>query len=342
MPSTSPDGPPRRRTGIGRIVFSVIAVLTVLAASAFSIRSASGGNDIRTNLTLIAPAAAGGGWDSFQRELQQTMRVNGLVNNVQVVNIPGAGGNIALGQLTTLEDANNLMVGGTGQIAAHAARGTGPELSQVTAVSRVVEEYSLVVVPADSPYQSMDDLVSAWRADPAHVAWTGGGSFDQLVMADIARTAGVPVADTTYIPSDGGGEAIQALLNGTAQASAGGFADIYPQVEAGRLRALGVVAAEPLGLPAGEVARRLDVPPNTMSAHLATLSHAGLVAGTRASRFIIYRADLAQVQALTLFLLKDCCGGNPTLCAPVLAALAPCCEPAPVPPRSPVPEEATP
>ena len=202
MSSTSPDGPPRRRTGIGRIVFSVIAVLTVLAASAFSIRSASGGNDIRTNLTLIAPAAAGGGWDSFQRELQQTMRVNGLVNNVQVVNIPGAGGNIALGQLTTLEDANNLMVGGTGQIAAHAARGTGPELSQVTAVSRVVEEYSLVVVPADSPYQSMDDLVTAWRADPAHVAWTGGGSFDQLVMADIARTAGVPVADTTYIPSD--------------------------------------------------------------------------------------------------------------------------------------------
>ena len=72
MSSTSPDGPPRRRTGIGRIVFSVIAVLTVLAASAFSIRSASGGNDIRTNLTLIAPAAAGGGWDSFQRELQQT------------------------------------------------------------------------------------------------------------------------------------------------------------------------------------------------------------------------------------------------------------------------------
>ncbi|MFJ3312251.1 tripartite tricarboxylate transporter substrate binding protein [Micrococcus endophyticus] len=246
MSSTSPDGAPRRRMGIGRIVFSVIAVLTVLAASAFSIRSASGGNDIRTNLSLIAPAAAGGGWDSFQREMQQAMRVNGLVNNVQVVNIPGAGGNIALGQLTTLEDANNLMVGGTGQIAAHAARGTGPELSQVTAVSRVVEEYSLVVVPADSPYRSMDDLATAWRADPARLAWTGGGSFDQLVMADIARTADVPVADTTYIPSDGGGEAIQALLNGTAQASAGGFADIYPQVQAGRLRALGVVAAEPL------------------------------------------------------------------------------------------------
>ena len=88
-----------------------------------------------------------------------------------------------------------------------------------------------------------------------------------------------------------------------------------------------LVAAEPLGLPAGEIARRLDVPPNTMSAHLATLSHAGLVEGTRASRSIIYRADLGRVQALTLFLLKDCCGGNPSLCAPVVAALASCCEP---------------
>lgn len=88
-----------------------------------------------------------------------------------------------------------------------------------------------------------------------------------------------------------------------------------------------LVAAEPLGLPAGEIARRLDVPPNTLSAHLATLSHAGLVAGTRASRQVIYRADLAQVQALTLFLLKDCCGGEPSLCAPVVAALAPCCQP---------------
>lgn len=87
-----------------------------------------------------------------------------------------------------------------------------------------------------------------------------------------------------------------------------------------------LVAAEPLGLPAGEIARRLDVPPNTMSAHLSVLSHAGLVAGTRASRSIIYRAELGRVRDLTLFLLKDCCGGNASLRAPVVAALAPCCE----------------
>lgn len=245
MPSSSTADPPRR-TGLGRIVFAVIAAITILTAGAFSIASASAGSAIRSSMTLIAPAAAGGGWDSFQREMQQAMRVNGLVNNVQVVNIPGAGGNIGLGQLTTLEEANNLMVGGTGHVAAHAARGSGPELTQVTPIARVVEEYSLVVVNAKSPYQTLDDLMTAWKADPAHVAWTGGGSFDELVMADIAGAVGVPVAGTTYIPADGGGEAIQALLNGSAQASAGGFADMYPQVEAGRLRALGVVAPERL------------------------------------------------------------------------------------------------
>lgn len=86
-----------------------------------------------------------------------------------------------------------------------------------------------------------------------------------------------------------------------------------------------LVRYEPAGVPAGELARQLHVPSNTMSAHLAILSRAGLIEGTRHSRSIIYRAKLDQVQALTLFLLKDCCGGNPALCAPVIAALTLCC-----------------
>jgi DNA-binding transcriptional ArsR family regulator len=64
-----------------------------------------------------------------------------------------------------------------------------------------------------------------------------------------------------------------------------------------------------------------------MSAHLATLARAGLVAGERQSRSIIYRANLDQLRNLTLFLLKDCCGGNAALCAPLIAELTPCCSP---------------
>jgi DNA-binding transcriptional ArsR family regulator len=88
-----------------------------------------------------------------------------------------------------------------------------------------------------------------------------------------------------------------------------------------------LIRHEPEGLPAGELARALEVPQNTMSAHLATLSRAGLIHGERHSRSIIYRARLDCFRDLTLFLLKDCCGGNAALCAPLVAELTPCCAP---------------
>jgi ArsR family transcriptional regulator, arsenate/arsenite/antimonite-responsive transcriptional repressor len=85
-----------------------------------------------------------------------------------------------------------------------------------------------------------------------------------------------------------------------------------------------LVKREPEGVPAGELARLMAVPQNTMSAHLAILARAGLVIGERHSRSIINRADLARFREVALFLLKDCCGGRPDICAPLLAGLAPC------------------
>lgn len=86
-----------------------------------------------------------------------------------------------------------------------------------------------------------------------------------------------------------------------------------------------LVRHEPTGLAAGEVARQLGVPQNTMSAHLGILARAGLVHSERRSRSIIYRADLDGLRDLTLFLVKDCCAGNADLCAPLVAELTPCC-----------------
>jgi DNA-binding transcriptional ArsR family regulator len=84
-----------------------------------------------------------------------------------------------------------------------------------------------------------------------------------------------------------------------------------------------LVTQEPVGVAAGELARRIGVPQNTMSAHLAVLARAGLVRGERHSRSIIYRADLAGFRDLTTFLLQDCCGGHPEVCAPVAASCSP-------------------
>lgn len=89
-----------------------------------------------------------------------------------------------------------------------------------------------------------------------------------------------------------------------------------------------LVRTEPEGVAAGELARLMDVPQNTMSTHLAILTRAGLITGERQSRSILYRANLDGFRELTLFLLKDCCGGNAALCAPLIAELTPCCAPA--------------
>ena len=88
-----------------------------------------------------------------------------------------------------------------------------------------------------------------------------------------------------------------------------------------------LVSREPDGVAAGELARLIEVPQNTMSTHLAILARAGLVRGERHSRSIIYRADLERFREVTLFLLKDCCGGRPEVCAPLIADLTPCCPP---------------
>jgi ArsR family transcriptional regulator len=92
---------------------------------------------------------------------------------------------------------------------------------------------------------------------------------------------------------------------------------------AGRLSAFRMlVQAGADGLPAGEIARRLQIPPSTLSSHLAILDHAGLTRSRRDGRSIIYTADYGTMQGLLGFLLEDCCGGAPEICRPLSDMLA--------------------
>jgi ArsR family transcriptional regulator len=88
-----------------------------------------------------------------------------------------------------------------------------------------------------------------------------------------------------------------------------------------------LVRSEPKGLPAGEIAKLLGVPHNTMSTHLNILSRTGLVSSQRDGRSIVYRVDLGMVRSFFVYLLKDCCDGRPELCQPLLDDLTPCCQP---------------
>jgi DNA-binding transcriptional ArsR family regulator len=86
-----------------------------------------------------------------------------------------------------------------------------------------------------------------------------------------------------------------------------------------------LVSREPDGVAAGDIARHLAVPHNTMSSHLGVLARAGLITARRHSRSIVYRVNLDRLCEVVTFLLQDCCGGRPEICSPIVDALTPGC-----------------
>lgn len=232
---------------LGVVLSIALAVGAIIQAQGMD---AEGG--ARAKLTVIAPAAVGGGWDLVARESQRALRGDGIVGNVQVVNVPGAGGTIGLSRLVGMEgDGQTLMVTGTVMLGGITQSGGSTTLADTVPIARLAEDFEVIAVPADSPYQSLDQLLEAWRQDPAAMPIGGGsaGGIDHLVAAQMAQAAGIDVTDLHYTPHSGGGELTQSLTS-TAQGTVGvgisGYNDFRDLIEGGRLRALAVVAPEPL------------------------------------------------------------------------------------------------
>ena len=244
-PSTTESGVSRRM--FGKVAYGVIAVAAIGTATTYSIRAASATGDLSKNLTLIAPAGAGGGWDGFARETQQAMRLTGAANNAQVVNIPGAGGTIGLGKFSTMDGrADTILATGTAMVGGIALNDSPVGFSDTTLLARVAEDYDVLIAAADSPYNTLDDVMTAWKKDPEGFVWTGGsaGSVDHLTIAQLAQLGGIAGSAITYIPKSGGGEAIQTLLAGTTDFASTGFNEVSDQIDSGRVKALGVAAPE--------------------------------------------------------------------------------------------------
>ena len=201
------------------------------------------------SLEIIAPAAPGGGWDQHARSVQQVLQNQKLVPNVQVVNIPGAGGTIGLAQFVTAKKrAPSLLVGGQIMLGAIITNKSAVTLEQVTPLARLTGEYSAVVVPADSPLKSLDDLLAKLKAEPGSVSWGGGsaGGSDQILAGLIAKEAGVEPSKVNYVATAGGGEVLAAVLGGHITTAVSGYNEFAPQIQAGKLRALAVSSPERL------------------------------------------------------------------------------------------------
>ncbi|UEM21052.1 tripartite tricarboxylate transporter substrate binding protein [Skermanella mucosa] len=201
------------------------------------------------SLEIIAPAAPGGGWDQHARTVQQVLQNQKLVPNVQVVNVPGAGGTIGLAQFVTgRKRTPTLLVGGQIMLGAIITNKSAVTLDQVTPLARLTGEYSAVVVPVDSPLKSLDDLLAKLKAEPGSVSWGGGsaGGSDQILAGLIAKEAGVEPSKVNYVATAGGGEVLAAVLGGHITTAVSGYNEFAPQIQAGKLRALAVSSPERL------------------------------------------------------------------------------------------------
>lgn len=201
------------------------------------------------SLSIMAPASPGGGWDGTARAMQQALQEEGIVENVEVTNIPGAGGTIGLAQFVgSAGQADELMVSGLVMVGSILTNNAPVSLEQTTPIARLTGEYEVIVVPADSEIQTLDDLVAKFKEDPRSVSWAGGsaGGTDHILVGLIAEEVGVEPSGINYIAFSGGGEALAALLAADVTAGVSGLSEFAGQIEAGELRALGISSPERL------------------------------------------------------------------------------------------------
>jgi putative tricarboxylic transport membrane protein len=223
---------------------AVIRVLTCAALAAL-LPLAAQAQPAFGRLTIVAPAAPGGGWDQLAREMQRELERARLAS-VQVENVPGAAGTIGLAQFLSDRrgDGRSLLVGGLVMLGATIWNQSPVSIAQVTPIARLTGEHEIVAVPAASPHRTLQSLVDALRASPAGVSWGGGsaGGTDHVLAGLILAAAGLDPRQTNFIPFSGGGEAVAALLGGQVTAGISGYSEFGPHVESGRLRVLAVSA----------------------------------------------------------------------------------------------------
>lgn len=220
------------------------AVLTASFASATVV----GAQELE--LTVTAPAGAGGGWDSASRSLQEVMMATGNAKSVQVVNVPGAGGTVGLAQFVGAAkgSSDQLLVAGITLVGASISNNSPVDLTQVTPIARLTGDPLVIVVPKDSPIRTIADLQATIKEDVANTIWVGGsaGGADHILAALVTQASGEDPSKINYVAYSGGGEALAAMLGGQATAGVSGYGEWQGQIESGDLRALAISYPDPI------------------------------------------------------------------------------------------------
>jgi putative tricarboxylic transport membrane protein len=233
----------RRMRGVW---LTAVVVLAVVLCSACGVTR---GEDTGLHrLRMMVPNSPGGGYDLTARTGVKIMEDQDITGRVEVFNVIGAGGTVAMARL--MNERNNddlMMMMGLGVVGSGYTNGSDARVTDATALAKMVEEQEGILVPADSPYQTVGDLIAAWKADPASVTIGGGsspGGPDHLFPMQTAQAAGIDPKSVNFVSYDGGGDLLTALLGQKIDAGTSGLGEYVDQIEAGQVRVLAVSGAE--------------------------------------------------------------------------------------------------
>ncbi|MBE2243787.1 MAG: tripartite tricarboxylate transporter substrate binding protein [Burkholderiaceae bacterium] len=197
-------------------------------------------------IKMMIPANPGGGWDSTGRALGAAMEQAGTASSVSYDNKGGAAGAIGLAQFvnSTKGDPDALIVMGAVMLGGMITGKPPVSLSQATPIARLTSEYNVFVLPANSPFKTMADVVAQLKKDPGSVKWGGGsrGATEHIAAAMLARAVGVDPAKINYVAFRGGGEATAAILGGNVTVGGSGYSEFAEYIRTGKMRAIAVTS----------------------------------------------------------------------------------------------------
>ena len=241
MPTT-----PMRSTLL-RLSAAALAVLTASACGATAktdttaTNSAEAGKPV-SGLRLMVPNSPGGGYDTTARIGAKVMEESKIASGIEVFNLSGAGGTVGLAKLINEKGNGDLaMMMGLGVVGATYTNKAAAKLSDTTPIAKLIEESSGIMVAKSSPYQSIDDLVKAWKANPKAFAVGGGsnpGGPDHLLPMQFADAVGIDAKKVNFISYDGGGELLPAILGNKLAFAASGTGEYLDQIKSGAVRVL--------------------------------------------------------------------------------------------------------
>jgi putative tricarboxylic transport membrane protein len=196
---------------------------------------------------FLIPGGAGGGWDGTARGVGEALTKSGLIQSASFQNMSGGGGGKAIAHLieTAKKQHGTLMVNSTPIVIRSLQKVFPQSFRDLTPIAGVIADYGAFVVRNDSPYQTWQDVLAAYEADPRSVKVAGGsvrGSMDHIVAAMGFQTAGADPLKVRYVAYDAGGKAFAGLLSGETDVLSTGMGEVLGQHKQGQVRILAITA----------------------------------------------------------------------------------------------------